>query len=600
LATEQGEESTDALVREIRREQRAFRERVLKGVTLSLLVACGGVLVSYLFFRDALQVMWPVLTGAMAGLGCVLAATRGPFALRSTVTLASLYAPCCIAVVHIGVAPNAFVGFGMVCVAGTLFLGRRAGIALVAVCAATIGAIGLAHHAGLISRDPNWRRHLDIQEPATAVRVLVIFVLVTTTLVLAVSYLLSHSEELLLQRARSLSELRREQRERERVTRDLEHHESAFQKARELELLGRLAGSMAHDFNNALLVIWVALDELRDAELPASAEPALAALRSAADQAYATTKQLRAFGPAPPNKLAPVTLGPLVEKARAMFARVLPENITFLAEVKSDASILADEGEVLRVLMNLALNGRDAMREGGTLTLRVRPLDAHETPLHGAGGGTVVVEVVDTGAGMSDEVKTRLFEPFFTTKDGAGTGLGLASVQAILTAQGGCVEVTSALGTGTTIALYFPTVTPKLTSVLPGQGAFSDEPLTVLLVDDNAAVRRSLRRGLERANMTVLDAADGAAALELVRRHRAPIHVLCTDYVMPGPPLASFVAEFRERHGGRVLVCSGYAPADGLFGAGIFDDFLPKPFASETLAMRIRALARNPVPSARG
>jgi len=201
-----------------------------------------------------------------------------------------------------------------------------------------------------------------------------------------------------------------------------------------------------------------------------------------------------------------------------------------------------------------------------------------------------VVEVEDSGSGMSEAVRGRIFEPFFTTKQASGTGLGLASVRDIVVAHGGRVEVASEPGVGTTISLLWPTVERVVERARKASPRRPSEPVVVLLVDDDDAVRLALRRSLTRAGMTVLDAADGASALTLARRHQAPIHLLCTDCVMPGPPLRQLIASFRELHHGRVLVCSGYAPAETGLTPEVFDDFLPKPFSAETLAARVYAV----------
>jgi len=561
----------------------------------------------FLFLQKVLPELIAAFGVAALVLAAALFARSLPFVLRTLLALGTLYVPCVITLLRGGYSPNPFIAFGMICVTGTLLLGRRAGLTLLVACALTVTCVGFLHITHRVERVADWRSIVDSTVLATTVRISFIFTLVTATLVLAVSYLLSRSEELVAEKEHSLETLRREQAERERIGRDLELREAAFQKARELELLGRLAGSMAHDFNNALLVIWASLDELALLPaLPPGAESPLADLRTAADQASATTKQLRAFGPMAPRRPSELALTPLLQKAKAMFARVLPQNIKIELELRLDAVIVADEGEVLRVLMNLALNARDAMRDGGKLVIRVRPPTAAESALplpeipQAAPGapiraGIVVIEVEDTGSGMSEEVKARIFEPFFTTKQAAGTGLGLASTRELLVAHGGHIQVASEAGVGTTIALLWPAVHPRSEQAKAQAPARpSTEPVVVLLVDDDDAVRLALRRSLTRAGMTVLDAADGASALTIARRHQSPIHLLCTDCVMPGPPVRKLIADFRELHPGRVLVCSGYAPAETGLSPDIFDDFLPKPFSGETLVARVHAVLRTP------
>jgi signal transduction histidine kinase len=586
----------------IRSEQQLWRERTLRGIALALLPSLIAVALWYAFVRTPVPELFFVMGGSALVLAAVAFVKSWPFVARTAVMLGTLYFPCVFALVRGGYSPNPFIAFGMICVAGTLLLGRRVGLGLVAGCTLTLAAVGFLHGTHVVERVAGWQQMLDSALPATTVRIVFIFVLITTLLVLAVSYLLSRSEELVVEKERSLETLQREQAERERIARDLELREAAFQKARELELLGRLAGCMAHDFNNALLVIWAALDELALLPaLPEGAEVPLADLRTAADQAFAATKQLRAFGPMAPRRPSELALTPLLEKAKAVFLRVLPQNIALETELRLDAVIVADEGEVLRVLMNLALNARDAMRDGGKLVLRVRPptpeefalpLPALPAPASAApvSAGVAVIEVEDDGSGMSEEVKNRIFEPFFTTKQAGGTGLGLASVRDVLVAHGGRIDVASEPGVGTTISLLWPSVQRSTEHARAPSTIRRDGPLVVLLVDDDDAVRFALRRSLMRAGITVLDADDGASALTIARRHQAPIDLLCTDCVMPGPPVRQLVAGFRELHPGRVLVCSGYAPAETGLTPDVFDDFLPKPFTGDTLVERVRAL----------
>jgi signal transduction histidine kinase len=577
---------------ELRREQSAWRERVLKGIAWSLLATCGFTFAWYALVPNAIPELVVVMAVTLVGLLVAVLGARLPYVLRAGIVLAAPYVPSVASIALGGFGPNPFMGFCMMAVSGTLLFGRRTGLALLGFALLTIALVSFAHVSGLVIRNAHWVANLDSSKPAVALRVLMIFALLTTTIVVAVTYLLRRSEELALEKARSLATLQIEQRERERIARDLELREAAFQKARELELLGRLAGTMAHDFNNALLVVWSALDELSLASLPAHAQESVRDIRLAANQAAAATRQLRAFGPTTPRRASELALTPLIEKTHTMFSRVLPQNIRFLTDVSVDVVRLADEGELLRVLMNLALNARDAMRDGGELTLRVRLPRAGESPAAEAAAGFVAIDISDTGGGMSDEVKSRLFEPFFTTKQGSGTGLGLASVRTLLEAQGGAVSVTSELSRGTTITLMWPVATaatPRAEKPLPDSGG---RAVVVLVVDDDEQVRQVLTRGLTRLGLTVLAASDGESGLVLARRFAGKIEVLCTDCVMAGVPVRKLIAGFRELHQGRVIVCSGYAPAETGLSQDDFDDFLAKPFSIAELTQRVRALSR--------
>jgi signal transduction histidine kinase/CheY-like chemotaxis protein len=532
------------------------------------------------------------LLGMMAVTGTVALVRRLPFPLRVVLLLGGLFLIAGYSLLLTGFAPNPATTLALVTVAATLLLGRGAGLTTAALGGGLIVGVSLVHRTGLVARVPNWSEMLDSADPMNTARFSVIFVLLSGTMVVGISYLLSRSDRLLTEKARSLARLEQEQAEKTRIARDLELREATFRKAQELEILGRLAGSMAHDFNNSLLVIWASLEELQFlGPMPKEIEPALAAMRAAAEQAAATTKQLRAFGPTALQKSTPLALGPVIEKTKAMLSRILPQNLELRAELERPAVITADEGEVLRVITNLALNARDAMRDGGTLTLRLRAPREGERKSAKDGSPYVVLEVEDTGSGMSDDVKSRLFEPYFTTKQASGTGLGLASVRDALERAGGEVEVESALGRGTTISLFWPTAptAPEVAAAAPGSA--STRSIVVLVVDDEAPVRRAITRGLTRAGMTVLEAADGASALVLARRHREKIDVLCTDCVMYGVPVAQLIERFRELHGGKVVVCSGYAPTETNLSPEMFDDFLAKPFTSEDLTARIRGLA---------
>jgi len=595
-------EGSAAPVHGVRQELQQWRERTLTGVALVTAPCFVSVGLWYFFIENPVPELFAVLMGGAFVLLVAGLLRSWPFVLRAGATLGVFYLAAVVADVRVGYGPNPSLVLGVACFLGALLLGWRIGIAIAITCTFTLAAIGYAHATQLVQRVPGWERLLDGAVPVNILRVVVTFALLSTVLVTATWYILSRSEELALAKERSLENLRREQAERGRIAHDLERREAAFHKARELELLGRLAGSMAHDFNNALLVIWAALDELALLpSLPEAAQVSLSDLRSAADQAYATTKQLRAFGPMAPRRESEVALSPLLDKAKTMFSRVLPQNIAFETRLELDAFILADEGEVLRVLMNLALNARDAMRDGGKLTIVVRAPSESELMLAPGPDAPepgpvsaqrwVVIEVEDNGSGMSEEVKSRVFEPFFTTKQAAGTGLGLASVRDLLISHGGQVEVQSEVGSGTTISLFWPAIERPGEQQTQPQAAHEDEPLVVLLVDDDEGVRLALRRNLVRAGITVLDAVDGAQALTIARRHHAPIHLLCTDCVMPGPTARQLIAGFRELHQGRVLVCSGYAPAETGLTSDVFDDFLPKPFSGETLVARVRALA---------
>jgi signal transduction histidine kinase len=269
-----------------------------------------------------------------------------------------------------------------------------------------------------------------------------LLLLLGMALVLAPSALLRRTEALAVEKARSLDLLESEQRESAR-------REAAYRKAQELELLGRITGTVAHDFNNTLTVVLAAVAELERKPSSADVTEVLADLRSAALAATCSVQHLQVFGPPRTTQRTEIPVAALLERSCAGLRRALPKTIEVKLEILAEPVVRANEGHLQQVFANLALNARDAMRKGGRLTLRVREVE---------GGAWAAVDVIDTGVGMSDEVKEHLFEPFFTTKGDHGTGLGLAAVKERVQAEGGRIAVTSEVGAGTTITVSLPAI----------------------------------------------------------------------------------------------------------------------------------------------
>jgi signal transduction histidine kinase/CheY-like chemotaxis protein len=580
---------------EIRAEQQRWRERTLQGLLWASFSAVTFAAAWFAIMPHGAPRMTVATVVASVVLGVVTVEKRLPFAVRAWTLLGAIHLACTVGIAAGGFSPNAFIGYGTLVLSATLLFGQTTGLVTIAAVAVPVITLSLAHRSGIVTRMPDWAEIVDSTRPANLVRVLGIFILLTAATVVGISYLLKRSHELLLQKARSLEAIEREQLEKERIRSDLERREAAFHKARELEILGRLAGSMAHDFNNALVVIWSALDELSHiANLPPSAAAPVSALRQAANQATATSRGLRAFGPLAPRRTAQLDLSPVIVKAKTMLSRVLPPNIALESDLLVEAVVLADEGELLRVLTNLVLNARDAMRDGGRLTLRVRSAKPTELLEAAPNAPLVAIDVEDTGAGMSDQVKQRLFEPFFTTKEAGGTGLGLASVREVVEALGGRVTVASELGKGTTVTMLWPVAVAGDQLPLVSARVRSGKGFTVLVVDDDPKVLSVLSKSLSRAEFTVLEATDTASALVVARRQKEPIHVLCTDCLMPGLPVRQLIEGFRELHRGQVLVCSGYAPAETGVSLETVDDFLSKPFVGNELVERVLSLVAGP------
>jgi CheY-like chemotaxis protein len=352
-----------------------------------------------------------------------------------------------------------------------------------------------------------------------------------------------------------------------------------------LEAVGQLAAGIAHDFNNMLTVIsgyaGFALNHV-DAQGRAQLEHVL----HAAERAGTLTAQLLAFSRRQMLQRRPIHLAATVASVLPMLRTTLGENVE-LVEVPGDAIVLADEAQLENVLVNLAVNARDAMPRGGTLTIRCESAHVDETEAQEqevAPGSYGVLSVSDTGTGMPPEVLAHVFEPFFTTKDlGEGTGLGLAGVYGTIRQSGGFVAVESEVGTGTTFRIHLPAaaeVEPPRPEIAPEAPA---APARVLLVEDEEIVRKLLAEQLERAGHRVLPTPSASEALQVLARE--PVDVVVSDVGLPGINGASLAELVRGRHPGiGVLLISGY-PGDVLASspalAGV--QLLQKPFTARDL-----------------
>ena len=376
--------------------------------------------------------------------------------------------------------------------------------------------------------------------------------------------------------------------------------EDQFRQAQKMEAVGRLAGGVAHDFNNLLTVIMSYTDMLSEGFLPQDPRADdLDQIRKAAVTAASLTRQLLAFSRQQVIEPRLVNLNDIVASSEKMLTRLIGEDVELVTSLTTDPlAVLIDPGQLEQVIMNLAVNSRDAMPTGGKLTLEtaVVKMDAEYTRDHwpATPGGFAMVAVTDTGTGMDEETRARIFEPFFTTKEvGKGTGLGLATVYGIIKQSNGFIWVYSELGHGTTFKIYLPLV-DKRAEQYGGQAEVTPLPTgteTILLAEDAAAVRMAARQILERSGYTVLEAPTGKDALTIASKRQAPIHLLLTDVVMPemsGRELAEQFAEYRPAS--RVLYMSGYTDdaviRHGLLRPGIA--YLQKPFSPDTLARKVR------------
>jgi two-component system cell cycle sensor histidine kinase/response regulator CckA len=393
------------------------------------------------------------------------------------------------------------------------------------------------------------------------------------------------------------------------------HVEAQLHQAQKMEEIGQLAGGIAHDFNNLLTAI-LAYSESVLSQLPQDNPLRLevSEIQRAGERAATLTRQLLAFGRRQVLKPQVVDLDTIVGNVEQLLQRVIGEDIELRTTASSSAHgvrVKVDVTQMEHVMLNLAVNARDAMPSGGRLTIGTEAVELHQTePDPRAAmlpaGSYVMLTVSDNGCGMDEDTRARAFEPFFTTKEtGKGSGLGLAMVYGIVQQSGGHVWIDSAPNEGTTVHVYLPRVTAAAeatadtTPAAPPLSGSGHE--TILMVEDDELVRQISVLTLERQGYHVLFARDGAEALALAHAHQGPIHLLIADVIMPRMSGQDLAAALRTAFPQlRVLYISGYAD-QGLARRGVVDPdafFLEKPFIATALAAKVReVLGPRPVPT---
>lgn len=378
--------------------------------------------------------------------------------------------------------------------------------------------------------------------------------------------------------------------------------ENQLRQSQKMEAIGQLAGGVAHDFNNLLTVI-SGYSEMMLASLP-SDHPHWAMIQGiydAGERAAGLTRQLLTFSRKQVIQPQILNLNTIILNTEKMLCRLIGEDITVASVLSKDlAPIKADPGQIEQILLNLAVNARDAMPQGGNITIETANVELDEiyTSMH-AGvqpGSYVLLAVSDTGTGMSEETKSHIFEPFYTTKGpGKGTGLGLATVYGIVKQTGGHIWLYSELGRGTTFKIYFPAIAQAASNLRspsnPPTVPSGNE--TILLAEDDDKVRAMARIALSTFGYTVLEVPTGEEALRVGENHSGPVHLLLTDVVMPGlsgRQLAEGMQRLRPTI--RVLYMSGYMD-DAVVRHGVLHAetaFLQKPFTMVALAKKVRAV----------
>jgi PAS domain S-box-containing protein len=386
--------------------------------------------------------------------------------------------------------------------------------------------------------------------------------------------------------------------DRRRAEQDRARLEQEVRQAHKMEAVGRLAGGIAHDFNNLLGVIqgYAALVRRRMSQ----GDPSLHKVDEivkASERAAALTRQLLAFSRRQVVAPKVLSVGAVVSEMESILRRLIREDVHLSVTAPEPCRIRADRSQIEQVLLNLAVNARDAMPDGGTLSIDVgltqlteEQVRAHRLPP----GRYVRMAVSDTGCGMDAQVLSHIFEPFFTTKEvGAGTGLGLATVYGVVQQSGGAVEVTSEPGRGSTFSVYLPELEGAEEERRSPHVPLRPGRETVMVVEDEPSLRELTREVLEAQGYQVLEAGTGAEALAILRAHQGPLDLLMTDVIMPGLSGRQLVEQVRaERPRLPVLYMSGYTAdviaQSGVLGAAIH--LLEKPFTPDGLVRRVQAV----------
>jgi two-component system, cell cycle sensor histidine kinase and response regulator CckA len=389
--------------------------------------------------------------------------------------------------------------------------------------------------------------------------------------------------------------------ERRRVQESLRLSEERLLQSQKMEAIGRLAGGVAHDFNNLLTVINGRCRLLLEALEKTPLREEIELISLAGDQAASLTRQLLAFSRRQVNDPRVVDLNAVVSEMDSMLRRLIGEDVELDIRLKTDpGNVRVDPGQVEQVIMNLAVNARDAMPHGGRLTIETATVTV-DRPIPSVVGSVgpgrfIMLSTTDSGTGIDDRVMSHLFEPLFTTKEkGKGTGLGLSTVLTIVTTAGGHITVQSEPGKGSRFTVYLPRVDESAVAERCERPALASArgTETILVVEDETTVRELAREFLELQGYKVLEATHGQEALRISRTHDGPIHLMLTDVVMPhmyGHELAETLAPLRPAM--KVLYMSGYGEDSGVLRSILASGttFLQKPFTPDALSGKIRAL----------
>jgi signal transduction histidine kinase len=557
------------------------------------LLTVAGILIS--FARTPSRLLEPVFLLMFGSFGGILVLRHRPawsFRTRALSFCWLLWLMGAAAVYNAGMLPGPLLCNTLAVVCAGLFLGRRSMWLLLGASSVGVVVFGFWNSVGYLPAVHGTSPYLGLRFASG-------YSTLTAAIAILVRHVVGQIESSLDATSEALRRLSVAEEERLRAERVLAETELALQRSQKLEAVGRLAAGVGHDFNNSLQVIMSWSSMLQGETDPAQLEEGLNAIQQAALHGSELTQRLLTFGRRDVRAPRSVPAKSLLEDGARSLRQMLPEDITVECEQQLGSTcVLVDAAQIGHVLLNLGLNARDAMPEGGRLTLSSKSLSRAELPpgppWPEEPSTWVSLSVADTGAGMSPETLGHLFEPFFTTKGERGNGLGLATSYALVERNGGFIRAQSELGKGSSFHLYFPEHVGAVRAVTPSVPApRAQHGLSVMVAEDDEQVRSSIVRVLGAAGFRVLESADAASAIQLLERVGSQVDVLCTDGIMPGGGTRELIERYLSRRPeGKVILCSGYVKEELLrrqIDAGALA-YLAKPFLPAELVERIHAL----------
>jgi signal transduction histidine kinase/CheY-like chemotaxis protein len=557
----------------------------------------GGVIAIGVVIRalayDFVDIRHPAFSAMLIGYCAIVAirlAPRLPYVARALTLTAAAFTAAVSAVILRGLAPAPVLLLGLTVLLAALFLGRAGMVASLLTTGVTLVVVGRPESSAAYSP---WASALDV-------------VCVAGVLAIIVQSVVGRLEHSLSERSIALDRVQSEQALRAETQDELLRAQATVLQTQKLDAVGRLAGGVAHDFNNTLQVVLGWTELLRDETDPTLMRDGIEHIHDAAERSRGLTRQLLTFSR--PEMAAPtrVNLDEFLPSVAQSYRRLMPDDVSIVLRNDPGLSIVMDEGHLNQVLLNLVLNARDAMPTGGTLALIATFSARSALPPSVAGfdRGAVEIDVTDTGTGMDEQTKSRVFEPFFSTKGTRGTGLGLSTVYGVVHTAHGAIEIRSAPGKGTSVRVFFPpamAVTGMIDTPLAAGAHASQSSVgqPVLLAEDDRDIRTTLALALKKAGHQVVEVGDVESGRVVVRERGAEFAVLVTDGIMPGGSTRQLIDEYlNARPDGRVVVCSGYIDdelSNRDLGAHAFE-FVPKPFSPSELVSRLASISTRSRP----